>query len=201
MTAGSTILGGVAARKDLTMNHDEKPAFSYPVKVGNISANAVTVRLEANEAERKALSDLWDVLEVQSLKAELQIARWKKDGVKIKGRVQARIVQACVVTLEPVESAIDEPVEAIFVPEGSRLARIAANDSGEMILDPEGPDLPDTFAGDTIDVGLAVTEHAALAIDPYPRKDGASFGERIESSDKDDIRPNPFAALKDWKKD
>ncbi|OBZ96221.1 metal-binding protein [Pararhizobium polonicum] len=183
------------------MNHDEKPAFSYPVKVGNISANAVTVRLEANEAERTALRDLWSVLEVQSLKAELQIARWKRDGVKIKGRVQAKIVQACVVTLEPVESEIDEPVEAIFVPEGSRLARIAANDSGEMILDPEGPDLPDTFTGDTIDVGLAVTEHAALAIDPYPRKQGASFGERIESSDKDDIRPNPFAVLKDWKKD
>jgi uncharacterized metal-binding protein YceD (DUF177 family) len=199
--AGSTILGGSAARKDQTMNHDEKPAFSYPVKVGNISANAVTVRLEANEAERKALGDLWGVLEVQSLAAELQIARWKKDGVKIKGQVKARIVQACVVTLEPVQSEIDEPVEAIFVPEGSRLARIAANDSGEMILDPEGPDLPDTFTGDTIDVGLAVTEHAALAIDPYPRKQGASFGERIESSEKDDVRPNPFAALKDWKKD
>lgn len=183
------------------MNHDEKPAFSYPVKVGNISANAVTVRLEASEAERRALRDLWDVLEVQSLTAELQIARWKKDGVKVKGRVQAKIVQACVVTLEPVEAVIDEPVEVIFVPEGSRLARIAANDSGEMILDPEGPDLPDMFTGDTIDVGQAVTEHAALAIDPYPRKQGASFGERIESSEKDDVRPNPFAALKDWKKD
>lgn len=183
------------------MNHDEKPAFSYPVKVGNISANAVTVRLEANGAELKALQGLWGVLEVQSLKAELQIARWKRDGVKVKGRVQAKIVQACVVTLEPVEAVIDEPVEAIFVPEGSRLARIAANDSGEMILDPEGPDLPDMFTGDTIDVGVAVTEHAALAIDPYPRKVGASFGERIESSEKDDVRPNPFAALKDWKKD
>lgn len=199
--AGSTILGGIAARKDQTMNHDEKPAFSYPVKVGNISANAVTVRLAASEAECEALRELWDVLEVQSLTAELQIARWKKDGVKVKGRVQAKIVQACVVTLEPVEALIDEPIEAIFVPEGSRLARIAANDSGEMILDPEGPDLPDMFTGDTIDVGLAVTEHAALAIDPYPRKQGASFGERIESSEKDDVRPNPFAALKDWKKD
>lgn len=198
---GSTILGGDAARKDLTMNHDEKPAFSYPVKVGHISANAVTVHLEANEGERKALRDLWDVSDVLSLSSDLQIARWKKDGVKIKGRVKAKIVQACVVTLEPVESEIDEPVEAIFVPEGSRLARIAANDSGEMILDPDGPDLPDTFTGDTIDVGVAVTEHAALAIDPYPRKQGASFGERIESSEKDDVRPNPFAVLKDWKKD
>ncbi|MCV9997492.1 DUF177 domain-containing protein [Pararhizobium sp. YC-54] len=183
------------------MNHDEKPAFSYPVKVGHISANAVTVHIEANGAERKALGDLWDVLEVQSLTADLQISRWKKDGVKVKGRVQARIVQACVVTLEPVEAEIDEPVEAIFVPEGSRLARIAANDSGEMILDPEGPDVPETFTGDTIDVGVTVSEHAALAIDPYPRKEGASFEERIESTQKDDVRPNPFAVLKDWKKD
>ncbi|HTO30166.1 MAG TPA: DUF177 domain-containing protein [Pararhizobium sp.] len=183
------------------MNHDEKPAFSYPVKVGNISANAVKVHLEANEAERAALREQWNVSDVLSLTSDLQIARWKKDGVKIKGHVKAKIVQACVVTLDPVEAEIDEPVEAIFVPENSRLARIAATDSVEMILDPEGPDLPDTFTGDTIDVGLAVTEYAALAIDPYPRKAGASFEERIESSQKDDVRPNPFAVLKDWKKD
>lgn len=92
-------------------------------------------------------------------------------------------------------------MEAIFVPEGSRLARIAANDSGEMVLDPDGPDIPDVFTGDTIDAGGVVAEHVAMAIDPYPRKQGASFGERIESTDKDDARPNPFAALKDWKKD
>ncbi|WP_438749183.1 YceD family protein [Pararhizobium sp. O133] len=183
------------------MNHDEKPAFSYPVKVANISANAVTVHLEANEAERVLLRDQWNVSEVLSLTSDLQIARWKKDGVKIKGHVKAKIVQACVVTLDPVEAEIDEPVEAIFVPENSRLARIAATDSGEMILDPEGPDLPDTFTGDTIDVGLTVTEYAALAIDPYPRKAGATFEERVESSQKDDVRPNPFAVLKDWKKD
>ena len=183
------------------MNHDEKPALSYPVKVGHISANAVQVRVTASDAERRALAELWDVLEVRAVEADLQVARWKKDGVRVKGRVQASIVQACVVTLEPVDAEIDEPVEAIFVPEGSRLARIAANDSGEMILDPEGPDLPDTFSGDVIDIGVTVAEHVALAIDPYPRKQGVSFGERIESTAKDDARPNPFAALKDWKKD
>jgi uncharacterized metal-binding protein YceD (DUF177 family) len=114
--------------------------------------------------------------------------------------VRAHIVQTCVVTLEPVEAAIREPVEAIFVPEGSRLARPADNEGGEMILDPSGPDIPDTFAGDTIDAGAVVSEHVALAIEPYPRKEGAAFGERIESSAADDKRPNPFAALKDWKK-
>jgi uncharacterized metal-binding protein YceD (DUF177 family) len=183
------------------MKHESKPAFSYPVRVGHISANPVSLHLSASEAERRALADLWSVNDVVSLDADLQVARWKKDGVKIKGEVQARIVQTCVVTLEPVEAEIRESIEAILVPEGSRLARQADNDGGEMILDPEGPDIPDTFEGDTIDAGEVVSEHVALAIDPYPRKPGAAFGERIESSAADDKRPNPFAVLKDWKKD
>ncbi|AFL49537.1 uncharacterized metal-binding protein YceD (DUF177 family) [Sinorhizobium fredii] len=183
------------------MKHESKPAFSYPVKVGHISANPVGVHLSANEAERRALAALWKVNEVRSLAADLQIGRWKKDGVKIKGEVRAELVQTCVVTLGPVEAEISEPVEAIFVPEGSRLARQADNDGGEMILDPSGPDIPDTFSGDTIDVGVVVSEQVALAIDPYPRKQGAVFGERIESSAADDKRPNPFAVLKDLKKD
>lgn len=183
-------------------NHEGKPPFSYPVKVGNISANAVTVTLEADDRERKGVAELWNVLEVRSLTAEVYLSRWKKDGVRAKGRVKADIVQSCVVTLEPVETLIDEPFEQIFVPEGSKLARVVANDAAEMVLDPDGPDLPEMFEGDTIDVGEAVTEFAALAIDPYPRKSGVEFADHIESdaSDKGG-KPNPFAVLKDWKKD
>lgn len=187
--------------RELEMTSNDKVPFSYPVKVGNISANAVEVRLEAGPDELKALARTWQVVEVLSLTSTVQIGRWKKDGVRVRGRVQARIVQSCVVTLEPVESVIDEPLEAIFVPEGSKLARVIANDNAEMVLDPDGPDLPETFSGDTIDVGAIVAEHAALAIDPYPRKPDAVFGERIESTAEDDTRPNPFAVLKNWKKD
>jgi hypothetical protein len=179
-----------------------KPPFSYPVKVGHISANAVAVHVEADPKELKGLAELWDVIEVKSLKADLQIARWKKDGVRIKGRVQAELVQECVVTMDPVTALIDEPIEQIFVPEGSKLARIVTNEQAEMILDPEGPDLPEQFTGDTIDAGVAVAEFAALAIDPYPRKPGIEFADHIETSpDEPSGRPNPFAALKDWKKD
>jgi uncharacterized metal-binding protein YceD (DUF177 family) len=179
-----------------------RPPFSYPVKVGHISANPVTVTIEANERELKALAELWQVVGVTSLKAEVYMSRWKKDGVRVKGRVAAEIVQSCVVTLEPVESRIDEQFEQIFVPEGSKLARIATADAAEMVLDPDGPDLPETFLGDAIDVGEAVTEFAALAIDPYPRKAEVDFSDHIESDPADTSdRPNPFAALKDWKKD
>ncbi|MFB9951109.1 DUF177 domain-containing protein [Rhizobium puerariae] len=181
---------------------DDGSPFSYPVKVGHISANPVTVHLEADARELEDLANIWQVLEVRSLKADLQIARWKKDGVRLKGRVEANIVQSCVVTLEPVESRIDEDFEQIFVPEGSKLARIVTNDAAEMVLDPEGPDLPEPFSGDTIDAGAAVTEFAALAIDPYPRKPGVEFADHLEGdADGKSARPNPFAALKDWKKD
>ena len=156
---------------------DDVP-FSYQVKVGHISANPVEVHVEADTSELKALAETWNVVSVDDLSADLQIARWKRDGVRIKGRVQAKIVQSCVVTLEPVESAIDESFEQIFVPEGSKLARQAGNDAGEV-----------------------VAEFAALAIDPYPRKEGIEFDGHIEDSGEGDKKPSAFAALKDWKKD
>ena len=34
----------------------------------------------------------------------------------VAGRVRARIGQTCVVTLEPIESDIDEPIDLIFAP-------------------------------------------------------------------------------------
>lgn len=176
-------------------------AFSYLVKVGHISANPVEVHLKADEKERKALAERWDVLSVDDLRADLQINRWKKDGIRVKGRVQAKIVQACVVTLDPVPADIDEQFEQIYVPENSKLARHPANDAGEMVLDPDGPDLPETFSGDTIDAGEVVMEFAALAIDPYPRKKGVEFSGHIEDTGENDKKPSAFAVLKDWQKD
>ncbi|MCL6706744.1 DUF177 domain-containing protein [Pseudomonas sp. R2.Fl] len=175
--------------------------FSYLVKVGHISANPVQVRLEADERERAGLAKLWNVEAVNSLSAELQIARWKKDGVRIKGTLSGEIVQSCVVTLEPVVSRLDSPLDQIFVPEGSKLARIVTDEAGEMVLDPDGPDLPEPFTGDTIDAGALVAEFAALGIDPYPKKPGVEFAGHLESDGAEDAKPSPFAVLKDWKKD
>ncbi|WP_313615403.1 DUF177 domain-containing protein [Agrobacterium sp.] len=185
---------------DYRPDNDDVP-FSYPVKVGHISANPVRIALEADKDELKALAKAWNVVSVDALKAELQVARWKKDGIKIVGSVKATITQACIVTLEPITSQIDEPVEQIFVPEGSKLARIVTNDEGEMVLDPDGPDIPEQFTGDTVDAGAVVAEFVALAIDPYPRKEGVEFEGYGAEQAQEERKPSPFAVLKDWKKD
>lgn len=181
-------------------SEDEIP-FPYRLKVGHISANPVEVKLAADAEELKALADFWNVRSVDALSAILTVSRWKKDGVRVKGEVHAELTQSCVVTLEPVASVIDERFEQIFVPECSKLARIMTDASGEMVLDPEGPDLPEEFSGDEIDAGQAVCECVALAIDPYPRKEGVAFDAHIEDDAKEDKKQSPFAVLKDWKKD
>ncbi|MGL3608867.1 YceD family protein [Rhizobium sp. G187] len=185
----------------MTKNAIEKPEFSYLVKVGHVSANPIQVHVEADSRECASLAEVWQVEAVNSLSADLQIARWKKDGIRIKGHVSGEIVQACVVTLEPITSTIEQEIDQIFVPEGSKLARIVLDGAGEMVLDPDGPDLPEPFVGDTIDAGALIAEFAALDIDPYPKKEGATFTSHIESKPEDDGKPSSFAALKDWKKD
>jgi hypothetical protein len=56
--------------------------FSYPVKVGHISANPVEVRVSADKDELKALAESWNVVSVDNLRADLQINRWKRDGIR-----------------------------------------------------------------------------------------------------------------------
>lgn len=173
--------------------------FSYRVKVGHVSHNPLEVHIEADAREREALAALWDILDVEALSAELKIRRWKKDGVKVMGTVHAEVTQACVVTLEPVEQVIDEDIDEIFVPEGSALARIPANDAGEIVVDPDGPDLPEPFTGDEIDVGAFVAEMAAMALDPYPRRPDVQFEGHVEDDAANDKKPSPFAVLRNLK--
>lgn len=174
-------------------------AFSYRVKVGHIAANPVHVTLAADADECRRLAAKWDVGAVMAFSAELDIARWKRDGVRVSGTVRATVEQPCVVTLEPVVQELDEAVNAIFVPEGSKLARLATPGEGEIVIDADGPDLPETFSGDTLDIGAVAAEFAAMGIDHYPRREGVGYYDHIESDDSDDAKVSPFAALKKLK--
>lgn len=183
----------------MTRDISGPPPFSYRVKVGHISHNPLEIRIEADDRERAGLARLWDIPGVEALTAELKLRRWKKDGVKVFGTVHAEVTQSCVVTLDPVHEVIDEEIDEIFVPEGSPLARLPANDQGEIMIDSDGPDLPEAFSGDTVDVGAVAAELVAMSLDPYPRKPGVEFGGHIEGTAGDDARPSPFAVLKGLK--
>nr|MBA3446815.1 DUF177 domain-containing protein [Pseudaminobacter sp.] len=88
--------------------------------------------------------------------------------------------QACVATLDPIENHVRADVSAVFLPEDSKLGRLGFEGGGEIVLDVEGPDSPETFSGDTVDVGALSEEFFGLAIDPYARKGDARLESGVE---------------------
>lgn len=165
-----------------------KTALSVPVDVRTLPAKGHPVRFEANEEQRETLARLNGLVSLDAFTGDLLVTRWRSDGVEVRGSISADVVQRCVVSLEPVPSHVEAPVEATFVPEGSPLA---TRSEPELTLDPEGDDPPETFEGPTIDVGALASEFLALSLDPYPRAEGAALGQ--EASVGEDA--NPFAKL------
>ncbi len=168
---------------------------SHPVTVTKLPGKGLNVRAEADERQRRALADAHGLQEVEHFTYDLHLAPWKARGVRVRGEVSAAIIQPCTVTLDPVRTEIAEPVETIFVPEDSRLARPDIVE-GELIVSAEGDDLPETFSHGRIDIGALAEEFFELAIPLYPKQPGAEVPAEVDpeaNAASDD--ENPFAAL------
>ncbi|MFN4271540.1 MAG: YceD family protein [Aliihoeflea sp.] len=156
-------------------DEDGKSPLSFLVNVARLPARGMPVRIVADETQRTALAQAHELLSLERLEAELVVSAWKSRGVRVAGTLKADFAQECVVTLEPIANRMKEPVSAVFAPEGSRLLNPDLAEVGEILLDAEGPDSPEPFRGNEIDVGQLVEEFFALGIDPYPRKTGAEL--------------------------
>lgn len=163
------------------MQQDDKSAISFTAFVARLPQKGMPVVIDANERQRRALAQDHQLVSVERLRVDLLVAPWKRNGVKVTGNVEADITQECIVTLEPVQARIDEPVEGLFLPADSKLGRHGFEGGGEILIDADGPDSPETFDGDAIDVGALAEQFFALAIDPYPRKPGATLDAAVDA--------------------
>jgi len=154
---------------------------SHKERVSGLPAAGKLVTIVADREQRTALAREHGLLSVESFRAELVAKPFRGEGMRVSGRVTAVITQSCVITLDPLRSEIDEEISALYVPEGSSLSRGEVS-RGELMLEPEGPDAPEPFSGDSVDIGALAEEFFELAIDPYPRKPGVE----IEANRADD---------------
>ncbi|GAA5095009.1 DUF177 domain-containing protein [Bartonella acomydis] len=174
-------------------------ALTYPISVRSLPTKGIRVNICANQQECKALAKNHALVKVKSCEGKFHIFPWKKRGVRIKGLLWARIIQLCVVTLEPLENILHENIEVVFVPEDSDLLKPKIlEDTGELFLDVEGLDTPEVFYGDKIDIGAVMEEFFELSINHYPRKEGAEM-RVIENGEKAEQKLSPFSVLKSWK--
>ena len=173
------------------------PLDPIEIDVTRLPAKGRRVKFEASDKEMQAISSSFGLLKVEALSAELHITTWRRDGVKIEGTLLAKIEQSCVVSLKPVSQTINEDISLIYVRKGSKFAKPELDANGELLLDPDGAELPDTFDGTTIDISQLMLEVFALAIDPHPRAEGVSMDEIYQSDEEnaDERPPSPFAVL------
>jgi Large ribosomal RNA subunit accumulation protein YceD len=166
--------------------------WSVPVAVVQIPDTGLHRDIEAGPATREAMAADGGLREVLSASASLDVTPIRGGRVHVAGRVRARIGQTCVVTLDPIESDIDEPIDLIFappeqIPELADFVDAAAESEGEI------PDPPEPIVNGMIDLGRLATDALFLGIDPYPRKPDAVFEPPAVAEDPED---HPFAALK-----
>jgi len=171
------------------MENAQNP-WSLPVAVDDIPDSGLHIEAEAPAEVRAQLVRLANLRDLPHLSAAFDLTR-RGDGVHVTGQVKARIGQACVVTLEPLESDLDEPINLLFAPP---LHAAAKDDGAYHKAGDEEP--PEPLIDGKVDLGAIATEFLLLGIDPYPRKAGAEFA-AVKTAD-DSARP--FAALEALKK-
>lgn len=176
----------------MTSTPDAAP-FSRPLAVADMIERQFELSIEANAEERAALAKAYDLVELSRLGADLRIRR-EDSRVSVSGELRADMRRICVVTLDEFETSVVEPIDICFAPEDQRSKRADAfaGLAGASLF--AGDDPPDPLIDGKIDLGAIAAEFLALALDPHPRKPGASFVELGEAAKKDAL--SPFAGLR-----
>lgn len=148
-----------------------------------------TVTRDASAAELAALTQALGVLGCQSLTVAYKIRPLSRGRYNATGECRASVSQACIVTLEPVASALVLPIDVEFSSDAGVAATGAGTGEAEVLSLPE----IEPIENGILDIGRVVFEVLAAGLDPYPRKAGATFA--WDDPKAKDNKENPFNAL------
>ncbi|MBF0168159.1 MAG: DUF177 domain-containing protein, partial [Alphaproteobacteria bacterium] len=90
-----------------------QPEFSRLVKSAEIPHKGLEFNIEATPNECQKLAQRFGLIAIEALSAHIRLFP-VKDLIRLEGRLKARLVQSCVVTLDPVEQSIDEDFSRVY---------------------------------------------------------------------------------------
>jgi hypothetical protein len=166
--------------------------YTVNFELTGVSDRGAEVHVQPDAAERGRVAAWLGVPEVPRLEATIRLERLSDGLYGYEAAYTAEVVQACVVTLEPVHSVHSETV--------SRRYRVAPRTSGrrasrepDVEVAAEGDDeTPEVLSGTLIDLAAPLLEELSLGLDPYPRAPGVTFD---PPKDEPDPKETPFAVL------
>ena len=167
----------------------ETDILAWRHAVSSIPEDGLTMRREANPAERAAIARELAIAECGALTAQYAIEPSGKGHYLLKGRVSVRVTQACVVTLDPVTQEFEDEICIEFFPDGAKPDE-GAKEHDVLVETDSG-----SIENGMIDVGRLVFEYVSAGLDPYPRREGAEFQWTDPKTAADKAAGGPFAAL------
>jgi hypothetical protein len=170
----------------------EPDPWRVPVAVEQVPETGVERHITANASELAAMAKVAGLRFVDNAKASMTLMPGRAGTFHIDGRVTARIGQTCVVSLEDMDTNLDEVIDIDFAPP-SQIPTMASTIDDQAEDGEDIPDPPEPIIDGIIDIGRVATDALFLAIDPYPRKPDAVLELPIEEPDPEE---HPFAALK-----
>lgn len=162
--------------------------------LGALSDQPAELTLAPNDSERAAITGWLGISEVEALTARIRISRVGSDHYLYAASFTADVVQACVVTLEPVRSHLTGEFSRRFHVMPKVLRRVTSPPSHEIAA--KDDDDIEVLADPIIDVAKPVLEELSLALNPYPRAEGATFA---GPGDQTSPSASPFAVLESFK--
>src|SRR5260370_29335287 len=157
---------------------DKTDPWSVRVTVAQIPDSGLHRDIEAARAVRDAMAEVGGLREILSASASLDVTPKSGGRVHVAGHVRARIGQTCVVTLDPIENDIDEPIDLMFAPP-EQIPQLADLVDEAAESDVEIPDPPEPIVNGVIDLGRLATAAWFLRSDPYPRRPDAVLVPRV----------------------
>lgn len=157
---------------------EHKSELERIVDLDRMGNKGTAVEIVASEGERAALAKRFGFLSLPAFSARVTVDRRPGGQVVVEGRLKGRLVQACILSLEPVTQELDDAFRLVFA---ENLADERDPESGEAVLNAQA-DAPEPLEGNLLDVGEIIAEQLSLTADPYPRRPGLKL---------DDVLPKP----------
>ncbi len=178
-------------KNDKSLN-DGESILPRIVQFSSMPKKGQFLKITLNADESAAMCAFYNLLGIDSFKAEISITRKTTNKFIIKGSLKALVIQPCVVSFEPVETNVDEIIDTFLIP-ASEIEHYMekADEEGSLVLDVD-EDVPDTYQNDNYDIGALILEYFAIGLTPYPQAENVELDKRKLDVEK---KVSPFAEL------
>ena len=169
--------------------------FSRLFLVQNLGKKAIFKKYSASKKECLALAKRFNLASLEFIVGELKIQKSENDRIYLDGKILAKYTQICVITLEPVQTNLNNPIKGFFIEDSGFFSETLEFD----LLEEQFIEL---IENNTIDFGELLAQLLAISINPYPKASNMVTQEKVLKSSKNQIHRNlssnssPFEVLK-----